>query len=143
VSLLPCLPLVLQADENDVEHIRITAQSQPQRWLTDPSNAQLLQVDSVTPLYDAASLFGAIAGIQADSRANYAQDSRLSSRGFGSRSAFGIRGLRLLQDGIPWSAPDGQGQLSSVLLDELASVEVLTGPMAALYGNAAGAVVAL
>ncbi|WP_337881397.1 TonB-dependent receptor, partial [Rheinheimera sp.] len=131
------------AQDLAVERIRVTSQSQPQLWLSDPSNAQQLHPDPTRAWYDAASLFGGVAGFQADSRANYAQDSRLSSRGFGSRSAFGIRGLRLMQDGIPLSAPDGQGQLSSVLLDQIDQVEVLTGPMAALYGNAAGGVVSL
>ncbi|WP_419569713.1 TonB-dependent receptor family protein [Rheinheimera sp.] len=145
--LAGCLPALLApalcAQEQAVERIHVTAQSQSQQWLTDPSNAQHVQLNSTSAWYDAASLFNGVAGFQADSRANYAQDSRLSSRGFGSRSAFGIRGLRLLQDGIPLSAPDGQGQLSSVLLDQLDHLEVLTGPMAALYGNAAGGVVSL
>jgi iron complex outermembrane recepter protein len=92
---------------------------------------------------DSAGLLQGIPGVQADSRSNYAQDTRLTLRGFGARSAFGVRGIDLLVDGIPLATPDGQGQLSSVMLDEIHSVRVLRGPLAALYGNGAGGVVNL
>jgi len=92
---------------------------------------------------DPAELLQIIPGVQVDSRTNYAQDTRISLRGFGARSAFGVRGIDLQVDGIPMSTPDGQGQLSSVMLDNIASVQVLRGPIAALYGNGAGGVIAL
>ena len=92
---------------------------------------------------DPAELLQIIPGVQVDSRTNYAQDTRISLRGFGARSAFGVRGIDLQVDGIPMSTPDGQGQLASVMLDNIASVQVLRGPIAALYGNGAGGVVAL
>lgn len=92
---------------------------------------------------DPADFLLAIPGVQVDSRTNYAQDTRISLRGFGARSAFGVRGIDLLVDGIPMSTPDGQGQLSSVILDSLASVQVLRGPLASLYGNSSGGVIAL
>jgi iron complex outermembrane receptor protein len=92
---------------------------------------------------DPAELLQNIPGVQVDSRTNYAQDTRISLRGFGARSAFGVRGIDLQVDGIPMSTPDGQGQLASVMLDNIASVQVLRGPIAALYGNGAGGVIAL
>jgi iron complex outermembrane receptor protein len=92
---------------------------------------------------DPAEFLSAIPGVQVDSRTNYAQDTRISLRGFGARSAFGVRGIDLLVDGIPMSTPDGQGQLSSVMLDTLASAQVLRGPLASLYGNGSGGVIAL
>ncbi|MDQ2078285.1 TonB-dependent receptor domain-containing protein [Marinimicrobium sp. ABcell2] len=92
---------------------------------------------------DSAELLQGLPGVQADSRSNYAQDTRLTLRGFGARSAFGVRGIDLLVDGIPLGTPDGQGQLSSVMLDEVHSVRVLRGPLAALYGNGAGGVINL
>ncbi len=98
---------------------------------------------TVGPRLDPAELLVAIPGVQVDSRTNYAQDTRISLRGFGARSAFGVRGIDLLVDGIPLSTPDGQGQLSSVILDTLASVQVLRGPMASLYGNSSGGVISL
>lgn len=93
--------------------------------------------------FDPAELLHTIPGVQVDSRTNYAQDTRISMRGFGARSAFGVRGIDLQVDGIPMSTPDGQGQLASVMLDNIASVQVLRGPIAALYGNGAGGVIAL
>jgi iron complex outermembrane receptor protein len=82
-----------------------------------------------------------IPGIAVLNRQNYAQDLQLSIRGFGSRSTFGIRGVRLIVDGIPATTPDGQGQASSIALSSTARIEVLRGPVALLYGNAAGGVV--
>lgn len=92
---------------------------------------------------DPAELLQMIPGVQVDSRTNYAQDTRISLRGFGARSAFGVRGIDLQIDGIPMSTPDGQGQLASAMLDNIASAQVLRGPIAALYGNSSGGVIAL
>lgn len=85
----------------------------------------------------------AIPGIVARDRQNYAQDAQVSIRGFGARSTFGIRGVRLYTDGIPATMPDGQGQVSHFNLDSADRVEVLRGPFSALYGNASGGVVQL
>ena len=80
-------------------------------------------------------------GIQARDRQNQAQDLQLSVRGFGARSTFGVRGVRIYVDGIPATMPDGQGQLSHIDLGSASRVEVLRGPFSALYGNSSGGVV--
>ncbi|HMS79048.1 MAG TPA: TonB-dependent receptor plug domain-containing protein, partial [Burkholderiaceae bacterium] len=80
-------------------------------------------------------------GVVALDRQNWAQDPQLSIRGFGARSSFGIRGVRLLVDGIPATMPDGQGQASAIDLAAAERIEVLRGPLAQLHGNAAGGVV--
>ena len=72
---------------------------------------------------------------------NFAQDLRISIRGFGARSAFGIRGIKLIVDGIPETTPDGQGQLDNLNLGIIERVEVIRGPSASLYGNASGGVI--
>lgn len=72
---------------------------------------------------------------------NFAQDLRISIRGFGARSAFGIRGIKLIVDGIPETTPDGQGQIDNLNLGVIEQIEVLKGPSSALYGNASGGVV--
>ena len=82
-----------------------------------------------------------VPGLTILDRSNYAQDLQLSIRGFGARAAFGIRGIRLLIDGIPATTPDGQGQGSSVSLTSMDRIEVLRGPLAQLYGNASGGVI--
>ena len=84
---------------------------------------------------------GAVPGLLARDRQNYAQDVQISVRGFGARSTFGIRGVRLYVDGIPATLPDGQGQISHVDLGTVDRIEVLRGPYSALYGNSSGGVI--
>lgn len=84
-----------------------------------------------------------IPGINVQNRNNYAQDLQISSRGYGARASFGVRGIKVLIDGIPASAPDGAGQVSSFALSSAERVEVLRGPFSALYGNASGGVIQL
>jgi iron complex outermembrane receptor protein len=84
---------------------------------------------------------GSVPGLQARERQNYAQDVQISVRGFGARSTFGIRGVRLYVDGIPATLPDGQGQITNVELSSVGRIEVLRGPFSALYGNSSGGVI--
>jgi iron complex outermembrane recepter protein len=84
-----------------------------------------------------------VPGVSAQSRQNYAQDLQLSVRGFGARSSFGVRGVRLYSDGIPGTMPDGQGQFSQFDLSSADRIEVLRGPFSALYGNSSGGVIAV
>ena len=81
---------------------------------------------------------GGVPGLFARDRQNYAQDVQISVRGFGARSTFGIRGVRLYVDGIPATFPDGQGQISHVDLGSADRIEVLRGPFSVLYGNSSG-----
>ena len=83
------------------------------------------------------------AGILAQNRYNPSQDMRISIRGFGARSSFGIRGVKIMLDGIPQTLPDGQGQLTNIDVAEVQRVEVLRGASSSLYGNASGGVVSL
>jgi len=82
-----------------------------------------------------------VPGITAQNRNNQAQDPQISTRGFGSRSAFGVRGVRVYVDGIPLTMPDGQGQPGVVDLSAIRSIEVMRGPFSALYGNSSGGVI--
>ena len=84
-----------------------------------------------------------VPGVVARDRQNYAQDVQISIRGFGARSTFGVRGVRLYTDGIPATMPDGQGQVSHFPIDSADRIEVLRGPFSALYGNASGGVIEL
>jgi iron complex outermembrane receptor protein len=84
-----------------------------------------------------------VPGVSAQSRQNYAQDLQISLRGFGARSSFGVRGVRLYSDGIPGTMPDGQGQFSQFDLGSADHIEVLRGPFSALYGNSSGGVIAI
>jgi iron complex outermembrane receptor protein len=83
----------------------------------------------------------ALAGVTANNRQNYAQDLQVSIRGFGARSTFGVRGLRVIVDGIPATLPDGQAQVSHIDLASAGRIEVLRGPFSVLYGNSSGGVI--
>ena len=84
-----------------------------------------------------------VPGIAILNRQNYAQDLQISSRGFGARSAFGVRGIRLIADGIPATLPDGQAQAQTFNLNSAERIEVMRGPFSSLYGNASGGVIQL
>ncbi len=82
-----------------------------------------------------------VPGLYLQNRENYAQGQRISSRGFGARAPFGIRGLHIRVDGIPYTLPDGQAQIDAVDLASTEQIEVIRGPSSVLYGNAAGGVI--
>ncbi len=82
-----------------------------------------------------------IPGLYTSSSNNFSQDLRISIRGFGARSAFGIRGIKLIVDGIPETTPDGQSQLDNLPLSVISNIEVIRGPSSILYGNSSGGVI--
>jgi len=84
-----------------------------------------------------------VPGVFFQNRYNFAQNQRIAIRGFGARSPFGIRGIRLLVDGFPETLPDGQAQVDGIDLESLTSAEILRGPSSALHGNASGGVISL
>lgn len=84
-----------------------------------------------------------VPGLYMQNRYNFAQDLKISLRGFGARSSFGIRGVRIFVDDIPETLPDGQAQVDSIDLGSTGRIEVLRGPASTLYGNAAGGVIAV
>lgn len=98
---------------------------------------------SAGPLVNLSEAMARVPGLVVNNRWNYAQDLQISSRGFGARAGFGVRGVRLVADGIPASGPDGQGQVTHFDLAGAARVEVLRGPFSVLYGNSSGGVIAL
>jgi iron complex outermembrane receptor protein len=84
-----------------------------------------------------------VPGLYMQNRYNFAQDLRVSLRGFGARSSFGIRGIKVIVDGIPETLPDGQAGVDSIDLGSAQSIEVLRGPASSLYGNASGGVISI
>lgn len=86
---------------------------------------------------------GRVPGLFMQNRYNFAQDLRVSIRGFGARAQFGIRGIKVLVDGIPETLPDGQGSVDSIDLGATSQIEVIRGPSSSLYGNASGGVISL
>ncbi|MCO7217182.1 MULTISPECIES: TonB-dependent receptor [unclassified Halomonas] len=84
-----------------------------------------------------------VPGVFIQNRDNFAQGARVSIRGFGARAPFGVRGITILVDGIPYTLPDGQAQLDAIDLDNAEQIEVIRGPAAVQYGNAAGGVISV
>jgi iron complex outermembrane receptor protein len=82
-----------------------------------------------------------VPGTVVQNRETFSQEQQIIVRGFGARAGFGVRGIKLLADGIPASTPDGQGGTGLFDLGSAKSIEVLRGPFSALYGNHSGGVV--
>ncbi len=101
------------------------------------------ELRSAGPMVNLSEAMARVPGLVVNLRNNYAQDLQISSRGFGARASFGVRGMRLYTDGIPAAGPDGQGQVSHFDLAGAERVEVLRGPFSALYGNGSGGVISL
>ncbi len=126
-----------------LEPVVVSATRSETRVFDAPAAINAVGADVITvagPQVNLSEALTRIPGIAALNRNNYAQDLQVSIRGFGSRSTFGIRGIRVIVDGIPATMPDGQGQASSISLSSAERIEVLRGPLALLYGNAAGGV---
>ncbi|HRP72988.1 MAG TPA: TonB-dependent receptor [Luteimonas sp.] len=108
-----------------------------------PASISVIDLDgsAAQPGVSVSEALSGVPGLAARERQNFAQDTQLSIRGFGARSSFGVRGLRLYADGIPATMPDGQGQVSHFSLAGGERIEVLRGPFSALHGNSSGGVV--
>ena len=107
-----------------------------QRAFDTPASVDVIDAQAIRnggPQVNLSEALARVPGVVALNRQNYAQDIQISSRGFGARSTFGVRGLRLYVDGIPATGPDGQGQVSHFDLASAARIEVLRGPFTALY----------
>src|SRR5664279_1971331 len=122
----------------------VTATRTEQSPFDVPASIDRIGSDAIRdarPQVNISESLGGVAGLLARDRQNYAQDVQISVRGFGARSTFGIRGVRLYVDGIPATLPDGQGQVTNVDLGSAERIEVLRGPFSALYGNSSGGVI--
>ncbi len=129
-----------------LDPVSVTGSRAEQRSFDLPAAIDVVgreRLDADQPRVNASEVLASVPGLTALNRQNYAQDLQLSSRGFGARSAFGVRGIRLVADGIPASMPDGQGQAATFNLDRAERIEVLRGPLSAVYGNHAGGVIQL
>ncbi|HDT5742428.1 TonB-dependent receptor PqqU [Klebsiella quasipneumoniae] len=138
------LPLIAAAQATDEQTMVVTAAPTTVSELDTPAAVSVVNGDEMrqaAPRVNLSESLGAVPGLQVQNRQNYAQDLQLSIRGFGSRSTYGVRGLRIYVDGIPATMPDGQGQTSNIDIGSVDTIEVLRGPFSALYGNSSGGVI--
>jgi iron complex outermembrane receptor protein len=148
VCALHCAPALAQSDSPPValDPIVVTATRHAERAFDVPASVDVIEGSVIRdgqPAVNLSESLARIPGVFAANRQNYAQDLQISSRGFGARAAFGVRGVRLYQDGIPVTMPDGQGQTGSFSLLSADRIEILRGPFSTLYGNASGGVIAV
>ena len=142
--LFLCLLFFSITAKTQTDAITVTGTRAERPSLEVPAAIDRVEAEDIRyarPQVNLSESLGRVPGIVVQNRQNYAQDLQITSRGFGGRSTFGVRGLRLIADGIPASFPDGQGQVSHFDLGSVERIEVLRGPLAVLYGNASGGVI--
>ncbi|MEE2711009.1 MAG: TonB-dependent receptor [Gemmatimonadota bacterium] len=154
IFLSPCLVLAQEAQDSlrtqtpeyEIDPVVITATRYARPIFRVPYAVDLIGLDDVQLGEIGLSLeetLRALPGVVVNNRYNLAQGDRISIRGIGSRAPFGVRGIKLIQDGIPLTMADGQSQLNNVDLSSVGQIEVLRAPGSALFGNAAGGVITL
>mgnify|MGYP003135841995 FL=1 len=137
-------PLSLFAEPATLEPVTVTSTRMERPLADTPAAVTVVNADSRLRGQSRLQLdesLNRVPGLYLQNRYNFAQGLRLSSRGFGSRAPFGVRGLRLNVDGFPETLPDGQSQLDSIDLFAVEQLTVLRGPSSLFYGNATGGVV--
>ncbi len=135
---------VAQENVRTLEPVVVSSTRMETSVMETPASVSVIAGDEMRSARAGINLsesLGGVPGLQIQNRENYAQDLQVSIRGFGARSTFGVRGVRLYVDGIPGTMPDGQGQTSNIDIASIEHIEVLRGPFSALYGNSSGGVI--
>jgi len=141
-----CAPATTWAADDPAATVVVTGSIQERIAAEAPYAVTVVDRDTLRSggaLINLSESMGRVPGLVVANRYNYAQDLQISSRGFGARAGFGVRGIRLYADGIPATGPDGQGQVAQFDLAGAERVEVLRGPFSVLYGNSSGGVISL
>lgn len=128
-----------------LDPLLVTSPRSESDWLTLPMavSARAVEDQPGEQLLSLDSFLAPIPGTVSQSRYNLAQGMRLSIRGFGARSSFGVRGVRVLVDGVPLTMPDGQTEMDGLDASLIERVEVIRGPASTIHGNAAGGVLSI
>ena len=140
----PANPPETAVGEAPVEQVLVTISGAERRVFDSPQAASVVSAETLRaagPMVNLSEALSRVPGLVVANRHNLAQDLQISSRGFGARASFGVRGIRLVADGVPASGPDGQGQVSHFDLAGAERIEVLRGPFSALQGSSSGGVI--
>jgi iron complex outermembrane receptor protein len=138
------LPLIALAQPSELDTIQVDGTRMERSLLDTPAAVSVVEANTAQQGQQNIQLDETLArvpGLYLQNRYNFAQNQRLSIRGFGARAPFGVRGLRIRVDGFPETLPDGQSQVDNIDLDSIYQATVLRGPASVLYGNATGGVI--
>ena len=145
LTLLSCVA-ISQDKFSELDEIEVTATRLDSTLLRSSRSVSIIgkkEIQNATQLLAMDEVLVGVPGLYMQNRYNFAQDLRVSLRGFGARSAFGIRGIKVIVDGIPETLPDGQAGVDSIDLGSASRIEVIRGPSSSNFGNASGGVIAI
>lgn len=140
------LPITMTAYGQSGADITVTAPVIERELYQTPVSISIVRPESIKkgqPKLKLDETLNQIPGVFLQNQENFAQGERVAIRGFGSRAPFGVRGVTVVVDGIPYTLPDGQAQLDAIDLDSAERIEVIRGPASVMYGNAAGGVISV
>ena len=134
----PALAQVTAEDLREAESLR-----NPERVREAPLAISVIDREELRarPGLDLEEALDLVPGVFPQSSRNFAQDTRISIRGFGASAPFGVRGIRVLVDGVPNTLPDGQSEIDSIDLAFMEQIEVVRGPISSLYGGGGGGII--
>ena len=134
-----CKGIIFGESIPSVKPIVITATKEMTELSKIPGSVHIINEDSIQlgkPTVSLGESLQLVPGLFSQNQTNFSQDIRLSIRGFGARSAWGIRGIKVFVDGLPETTADGHTQIDHLAIETIESIEVFNGPLASLYGNA-------
>ena len=131
----------LVLDEVTIESVKIPLKEKKSLYPITQINFKDYQ--SLTPQINISEFLESVPGLFILNNNNYAQDARISIRGFGSRANFGVRGIKIYVDGIPETSADGQSQTDNINLEIIEKVEVFRGNNSSLFGSSSGGAISI
>ena len=146
LSGLLALPVTMTANGQSSADIVVTAPVMERELYKTPAAISVVRRESIQqgqPRSKLNETLSQVPGVFLQNQENFAQGERIAIRGFGARAPFGVRGVTVMVDGIPYTLPDGQAQLDAIDLDSAERIEVIRGSASVLYGNAAGGVISV